>query len=339
MTQWLRLTTKLIGAALAASLAFSGVAPVTAQASAFCQGTVYNPLSETNWNNAFPVTIGGVRVGGGGNPPLMNMDPICTCPGPNGVPIPGIGMTYWEPTYVAEIARTPGCLSTLGGQEALPGFTHRMSNQSHQTGEKDGEDTTNMEVHWYQYPLFSVLNIMGTLGCMNTGGYNLADLTEVDPTWSDSAWSAIAFPETALYASMPVILACIPDAIASTAGLPLDMMNWCAGARGLYPLIGWTDSYSPQAGNLHILAKYMARKTRFAGLLATIGPWATCGSAYLPNMIRSQYRIDPIAPVPLNRRVVLGMSSLRWGFTPPANTPTRSDSAYLIWVGKQCCVL
>lgn len=329
----------IVGKVAATAILLAGSPFVTAAGSVLCQGTVYNPLTETNWNNAFPITIGGIRIGAGSNPPLMHMPPICMCPGPNGVPIPGIGMTYWEPAYVAEIARTPGCLSTLGGQEALPGFEFRTSNQSMEDGDKGGEGTTNMEVHWYQYPLYSVLNLMGTLGCMNSGGYNLADLTEVDPTWSNSAWSAVAFPETALYASFPMIAACIPDSISSTAGLPLDMMNWCAGNKTIYPLVGWSDSYFPQSGNLHVLAKYMARKTRFAGLLSTIGPWATCSSIYLPNLIRSQYRIDPIAPVPLNRKVVLGMSSLRWGFTPPANTPTRSDSAYLIWVGKQCCAL
>ena len=312
-----------------------------AAGSPFCKGKVYDPVSDTNWNNAFPVTIGGVRVGGGTNPPLMHVDPICMCPGPNGVDVPGIGMTYWEPTYVAEIARQSGCLSTLGGEEALEGYPQRTSNQSPTQSDRGGTTVVNMEIHWYQYPLFSVLGMMSTLGCTNPGGFNLGDMTEVDPTWLDSAWSAVAFPETAAYASLPALMACIPDAVSSNAGLPLDMLNWCVGSQGgMYPVDGWSPTHtSPQGGNLHVLAKYMQRKTRFAGLLATIGPTAVCNSSYLPNMLRSQYRIDPIAPVPLNRRVNFGKAPLLWGVAPPANTPTRTDSAHLIWVGKQCCAL
>jgi conjugal transfer pilus assembly protein TraU len=56
-------------------------------------------------------------------------------------------------------------------------------------------------------------------------------------------------------------------------------------------------------------------------------------------MIRSQYRIDPVAPVASNQTAVLGMSEFRWGMLPPANTAVRTDSAFLIWVGKQCCAL
>lgn len=309
--------------------------------SAFCSGTVYNPVADTNWNNAFPITVAGVRTGGGSNPPLMHVDPVCMCPGPGGVPMPGIGMTYWEPTYVAEVAKEPGCLSTMGGEEALAGYPQRKSNQNNTNPETDSTGVVNMEVHWYQYPLFAALSMMGSLSCLNMGGYNLGDLTEPDPTWLDSAWAAVAFPETAAFASLPALTACIPDAVSSNAGLPIDMMPWCAGSQGgLYPIDGWSPTHtSPQSGNLLILAKYMQRKTRFAGLLATIGPEAVCSSAYLPNMIRSQYRIDPIAPRPLNRRVVFGKSPMLWGFTPPANTPTRTDSAYMIWVGKQCCAL
>jgi len=308
--------------------------------SAACRGTVFDPVSDPNWNNMFPVTVAGMSVGGGSNPPLMNMDPVCMCPGPMGVPTPGIGMTYWEPTYVAEIARTPGCLSTLGGEQVLSGYEQQTSNQSYGSGGDRGS-VTRMQVHWYVYPLFSVLDMMSTLGCLNTSGFNLADLTEVDDAWQDDTWSSVAFPEAALFANTAGILSCTPDAVASAAGRPLDSQFWCQGSQGVvYPLTGSSPHHSsPQGGNLHVLGKYMQRKTRMAGLLATIGPWAQCSSTWLPNWIRSQYRIDPIAPVASNETAVLGQSEFRWGLAPPANTSVRTDSAFLIWVGKQCCAL
>ena len=134
----------------AASLATAS--PLTG--SAACQGEVFNPINDPNWNNMFPVTVAGISMGGGSNPPLMHMDPICMCPGPYGVDMPGIGMTYWEPTFLAEVARTPGCMSTLGGVQVLEGYDEQTSNQKYGSG-RDHGSVTRMQVHWYIYPLFN----------------------------------------------------------------------------------------------------------------------------------------------------------------------------------------
>ena len=85
--------------------------------SAACRGEIFNPINDANWNNMFPVTVAGISMGGGSNPSLMHMDPICLCPGPYGIDMPGIGMTFWEPTFLAEVARTPGCMPPLGGTQ------------------------------------------------------------------------------------------------------------------------------------------------------------------------------------------------------------------------------
>ena len=70
--------------------------------SAACRGEIFNPINDANWNNMFPVTVAGISMGGGSNPSLMHMDSICLCPGPYGIDMPGIGMTFWEPTFLAE---------------------------------------------------------------------------------------------------------------------------------------------------------------------------------------------------------------------------------------------
>lgn len=334
---------RALGASLLAlSLAVgSGTASAQGIAGGPCRGEVFDPVSDPNWNNMFPITIAGAESGSGKatpKPPLMHMDPVCTCPGMAGASTPGVGMTYWEPTYLAEVATTPGCMSTLGGKETIDGYDRLASTQSYGTTGTRG-NVTNMQIHWWVYPLFASLNMMSSLGCMNTSGYNLGDMTEVDPTWQDSAWSSVANPESGLFANIAGIMSCIPDAVSSSFGMPLDTNFWCQGGQGVvYPLVGWGQSHNTAAGgNLHILGKYMQRKTREAGLLATIGPWAQCTSMYLPNWIKSQYRIDPVAPVPSNRTVVLGMPDWIWSMAPPTNTATRTDSAFLVWVGKQCC--
>ncbi|WP_018234195.1 TraU family protein [Thioalkalivibrio thiocyanodenitrificans] len=317
--------------------------PLLAQASPECQGRLFNPISDVNWNNMFPVTIAGMTISSGSNsnPSIMHMPAVCTCPGSFGIPTPGLGVTYWEPTYVAEVAREPGCLSTLGGVRALPSSFRRMaSEQRDGTEAQAGDEVTRMQVHWYIYPVFAVLNMMSTLTCAATSGFNLADLTPIDPTWQDDAWGAVYNPEGIMFANVMGTLSCVPDAVASSFGKPMDNLFWCSGSQGMvYPLTGNSQSYtSPQGGNMHILAKYVAKKHRMAGLLVTIGPGARCNSLYSPFWLKSQYRLDPIAPNPLNRTVVFGMSEFRWGLAPPANNAVRTDSAYLVWVGRQCCL-
>lgn len=310
-----------------------------AQAAA-CQGEIFNPITDTNWNNMFPVTIAGVSTGGGTNPPLMHMPALCNCPGALGVPVPGIGVTYWEPTYVGEVATVPGCLSTMGGVNALPGYERLAAEKSYSMAGPSGKTVNRLQVHWYNYPVFSALNMMASLGCSAMSGISLTTPTEIDPLWQDDLWAAIAFPETALYANPLGMLACVPDVAMSALEMPIETMPWCQGSQSvLYPPTGISRGMnSPQASNQQVLGKFMQRAHRMAQLLTTIGPAATCSSVYTLNMIRSQYRLDPIAPVASNRRATIGKSELLWGYTPPVNYGTRSDSAFLIWVGKQCCV-
>lgn len=318
-----------------------GMASSATAHAAQCKGSIFNPVTDTNWNNMFPITVAGVGSGGGSNPPLMGMDAICMCPGALGVPVPGIGMTYWEPTYVAEIATSPGCLSTMGGVKALPGFERLAAEKSYTMTKSAGGNTVNrMQVHWYVYPVFAALNMMSAVGCSSLSGISLSTPTEIDPLWQDDLWAAVAFPETALFANPLGMLACVPDVIASAFGRPIESMPWCQGAQGiLYPPTGIGRGMdSPQGNNLQVLGKFMHRSTRMAQLLTTIGPTAKCGSSWLPNMIRSQYRLDPIAPVASNRRVNFGKPEMQWGYIPPTNYATREDSAYLIWVGRQCCL-
>lgn len=324
---------------LLAMLAIAVAQPSAAAAGA-CRGSIFNPITDTNWNNMFPITVGGISAGGGSNPPLMHMPALCMCPGAYGIPVPGIGLTYWEPTYVAEVATVPGCLSTLGGVMALPGFERLATEKSYSDGNSSGGTVNRLQIHWYNYPVFSVLNMMSTLGCSSMSGISLATPTEIDPLWQDDLWAAIAFPETALFANPLGQLACVPDVIASAFERPLEMMPWCQGGQStLYPPTGISRGMnSPQGTNLQVLAKFMQRSTRMGQLLTTIGPSATCSSSWLPNMIRSQYRLDPIAPVASNQRVTIGKPEMIWAYTPPINYGTRSDSAFLVWVGRQCCL-
>lgn len=310
-------------------------------ASASCHGKFFNPFSDMDWNLAFPITVMGVPMGGSFSPPLMYEPPVCVCPGPFGIPSFGIGITYWEPLYVSEIQRTPGCLSTLGGVTILDSYISLHGEHEGGSDFSNSGTTTRMQGHWYQYPVFSLLEMMQEMGCKTTSGVALGYITEIDPTWQDDSWGAIFTPEAVLFSNPIAQAACAIDAVSSQVGLPFDPLFWCAGGWGpMYPLTGNSQpGNGPFLTNGQIQAKFMARLHRLGLLWQTIGPTALCFSHPNPVMTKSQYRINQVGPIP-RRGVapppVIGTQGAQ--LSPPvANTPTLESTDNLIWQGQQCC--
>ena len=303
-----------------------------------CFGKIYNPISDTDWNNLFPITIMGVSTGGGVNPPIMYEPPVCMCPGIFGYPTPGIGITFWQPLYVSEIERTPGCLSSLGGVSILSGYSTLQSEQVNE--QKDGGPVSRMQVHWYEYPLFALMDLFKSLGCYSTSGFNLMYMTEFDPTWQDDEWSAVFAPESVLFANPIAQAACSIDAVAANLAFPIDAMFWCAGSwGGVYPMSGNAGhTNSNFTSNNLIQSKFLARNSRLGLSWATIGPASICSSVPSPIWIKSQYRVDQVGPVPrYGAPVVIGSTGIKQ-MPPVANVPTRESTVNLIWQGQQCCV-
>lgn len=304
-----------------------------------CVGRMFNPVADPDWNNVFPITIMGMRVGPNANPPLMHMPPVCVCPGIFGVPSPGIGVTFWQPLKIYEIARTPGCLSSLGGISILPGYSMLASEQNSTTG-KRADKTTRMQVHMYEYPLFAMMDLFKSLVCFNTSGFDLAYMSEFDPTWQDDLWGIVFSPEAAIFASPLLQAACAVDAVATAVAFPLDAMFWCAGAWGqVYPLTGNSPHYNSSfAGNNLVLSKFIARQARLGLEWQTIGPSAVCFSHPSPLWVKSQYRVNQVGPIPRRGRpVTIGDSALTQ-LPAVANLPTQEHTVNLIWQGQQCCL-
>lgn len=329
---------------LAATLILGLSASAHAIVPAICTGQWYNPITDTDWNNIFPITIAGVQLTNGSNtnPPLMNsMPPICVCPTVFGFPFVGIGVTYWQPTYISEIERRPGCLSSLGGIQALSGYSMLHSEQTTSDNNHTGETSNRMQVHWYEYPVASMLEIMKSVTCKSSSGFNLAYVTEVDPLWQDDLWSAIFSPESALFANPIAVASCAVDAVASSFSTPLDAMFWCAGTWGqVYPLAGNSShTGDPFTMNNQIQAKFIARSHRMGLMFQTIGPSAVCSSHPNPIWVKSQYRYNQVAPVQRRgRAVVTGDYGRLFQFPPVTNPPTMEHTVNLIWQGQQCCL-
>lgn len=331
---WLK---RLIAAGL---LTLAGAA--NAVVPALCTGSLFNPVTDADWNTVFPITIAGVPITSGSNlpTPLMAvMPPICVCPTVLGIPFVGIGVTYWQPLYLSEIERRPGCLSSLGGINVLPGF-QLLSSEQAQNHSETGKGTNRMQVHWYSYPVFQMLDFMKTVACKSASGFNLGYMTELDPIWQDDFWSNVFSPEGALFSNPIATAACAVDAVASTLASPMDALFWCAGTWGnVYPMAG-NSNHSGDAFKLNnqIQAKFLARNHRMGLQWQTVGPTAICFSHPAPIWIKSQYRMNQVAPIARKGRAVPTGSSPLFQFPPITNLPTQEHTVNLIWQGQQCCL-
>lgn len=316
-----------------------------------CKGTMFNPVS-VNWNNALPITTAGASSGGIVNNPIKMkaMPPVCFCKViPPGIPVPGVGITYWEPLYVAEVTNMPGCLSSIGGIQILPPvMTAPLASSASFGGIDDddgGEDGNllNMQVHWYEYPVFSMLNVLGS-GLCESGitEFAVGALTEVMPFWQNDILSLMMWPLSLLVANPVADLACIPDVTSSMTRNPIDSLFWCAGNQGnLYPPVGWNSNLQNGIAdnNLLMLGRLMNTFASTGALLTTIGTGAICNAHYSPFLTRGQFRFEPIQPVPSIMTATLGQNTMSWSSAPPLNIGDRIDNNFLVWQGKQCCFL
>lgn len=333
--------------------AFGGVACYTLIGNAYavddvgaatCKGFV-PPLApiiyKTNWNNIFPITVAGVEIGrssGAKNPYRMVKTTPCICPSRFfGVPSPGIMVTFFQPKYVAEIEKEPGCVKMLAAK-LLPSLISSRSGMSTDT-------TTNSEqkrqVHLFEFPLFTLFEQFKMFGCLQ-GDLEVFDtgfVSEIDAPWQFDGWASIFSPESALFANPVAHMACAADAVGAAANQNVDPLFWCEGHRLVYPYSGRNNTETTnELANLAILGKFVARHTRLGVFTQTIGREAICHPIVNPVWNKSQWRVDPLFPsnVGWGRPIVFGQSELLWRTV--GNYPGRESYIFNLWRAVQCCV-
>ena len=229
-------------------------------------------------------------------------------------------------------------MSTLGGKSIMSGYSTLQSEQVNEG--KDGGPVSRMQVHWYEYPVFAMLDMLKSMACRSPSGFNLMYLTEIDPTWQNDEWAAVFTPEASLFTSTLAQASCSIDAVASSVGLTLDPMFWCSGTwGGVYPLSGNASHTNANfTSNNLVQSKFIARQARIGLQWQTIGPTAICTSHPNPIWIKSQFRVNQVAPVARkgNPVVVGDAGMMQWPTV--SNMPTRESSANAVWQGQQCCV-
>lgn len=265
--------------------------------------------------------------------------PIQICPAPP--PLfrrIGLAIGYWEPMALTDVTRSPGCMVNLGF--SLPAFGKTAQG----TAKKDEKQVNGAfyHVHWYKYPLTYWLNIITSLGCLEGGDLDIAYLSEIDPTWTDSSLTTILNPEAVIFANPIAQGACAADAIASAFNMPLDVLFWCAGSQGsMYPFNGWVSNESSPLQSSLLVSERMAFKLHRQGMIMeTIGKNnAVCNEYPSPILPKERWRYQMVNMYPDSGQChPFGRSVTRWetGKNPPN---TKKNFGYLMWRKRNCVFL
>ena len=302
-------------------------------------GLFQKMITDFCWNCVLPIRVAGVPISGSGRAPEGAVNSVfCVCTDNLGVPMPGIATSMWEPSRLIEFQRVPGCSSVLGGIQ-LP-LSRATFLGTH--GEAGGSSDTHTFTH-YHYYAFPIM-LMMDLFVANCGNDHYVDLdimflSEVDPTWINDELAFFTNPEAAAVSNPAAILACMADAVASTAGRPIKEMFWCAGSwGGIYPFSGNITGASGIIQDTSLAkVKTLAALHRRGMAWKTMGDDAMCGGYIHPTLPKQQYKFSLFHPVPETKQAhVMGQSTLTWGYsrTIPG---IGEDPVYTIWRWNDCC--
>ena len=261
---------KRLAALAALSLALMNTAgadtppPATATSTDTCTGKFMNPITDVCWSCIFPLSIGSTTILQMGQEDIENVgSPICQC----GVfPFGKIGVSigFWEPARQVDVTRTPWCFPSLGGKKIGSGKSVPHPSVSQGNKGRRASNTSLYQAHWYVNPVLYWLEVLSESSCLEQAGFDIAYVTELDPSWNDDELAVILSPDVFLFANPAAQAACAADCVAATIGFPLSPMQWCGGCQGsMFPLNGHVQSHvsGPQASSL-ILQRYAMKLHR-----------------------------------------------------------------------------
>jgi len=309
-----------------------------------CRGHFVNPITDICWRCLFPLSIGSGEVVSGDNPDTKNpSSPVEVCPMGEGFRV-GLNIGFWEPFALTDVTPTPYCMVNLGGFQMNLGTRTGQGGKQMHTPSSSG---AFYYVHWYKYPLLYWLQIITSLGCQQTGNFDIAYLTELDPTWNDDELAFILNPEAALFGNLLAQAACAADGLAAQRGLPINALFWCAGTQGgMYPLDGTVfDEKSPIQSAI-LLSERMDFKMHREGLVwdssgdsgsGVNGP--ICHQYPAPILPKNRYRYQMTNTIPAaNHCYPFGHMAATWatGHITPASG---NHFGFLLWKKRNCTFL
>lgn len=306
-----------------------------------CTGHFVNPLTDVCWRCLFPLSIGKAQVVHAALPDTDNAEtPIGMCPTSLGMRV-GLNIGFWEPASLTDVTDTPYCLVNLGGTKLNLGAKAKRGGRQ-VVG--NGQTGAFFHVHWYKYPLINWLNLITSAGCLQQGDFDIAYLTELDPTWSDPNMSLVLSPESALFGSLKAANACSADSLSSTlANKPAESLFWCAGSQGThYPLAGFVNApFSPVQTALLLTERLNYKLHREPPILLDSSPKASaiCREHHQLTLPKSRYRYELVNQVADGKHCYVGgHNTLNWE-VGKIKVHTPDQYGFLVWRKRHCTFL
>ncbi len=312
-------------------------------ANALGYGTPLNPVTDICWHCIFPIKIGGIPVVPGVvmDAPDPAVGPICICPAPPPVFFrPGIPIAFWEPARFVETVKDPYYFPSLGFPMTNPNAGFLSGTHSEMSNGANVDTSTFAQAHYFIFPAWAIMELLVDFICVETSGFDLAYLTEVDPLWNNDMLAFVINPEALLFANPIAQMACIADSVAANAGLPLSALYWCMGSWGsAYPLTGHVNDDAYVQANAAIAARMIYKLSRQL-LVCDTGIYL-CSCIPTPIWVKHNYRIHIAKPIRDITCHPIGRSSMIWGQVknPPFSAgPNSSDNfLWMIFRKRACC--
>ena len=309
-----------------------------------CHGKFPNFITDICWSCAMPLTLGRGNILSLGQEDIPNPGGFfCACSSP---PKVGVRTGFWEPARLVEVTRTPFCMVSLGGIEIGTGFDTARGSQTPRASKGPIARTSQSlyHVHWYSSPIWFFLQVLTDSSCLEEGSFDVAYLTEVDPTWTDSELSLILNPDVFLFANPIAQAACAVDCVAASTGFGRNELFWCGGCQGsIYPLNGFVQSHVGGVQASSLLMQRMAAKMHREMLVwGASGSQGLCGYYPEPLMDKTKYKSQMVYPIP-NTAKENGRCCQPFGRTTITTGSGKEypvkgeDFSYQIFRKRNCC--
>lgn len=263
-------------------------------------------------------------------------NPVCVCTNLVGVPV-----SFFEPARSVDVTRNPYCMVNLGVDLDMSGLLFDTPGEVTKANKDRTSKRSFYHVHFYLNPMLYWLELALDNNCVERQGFDLAYLTEADPSWVDDELNGILNPDAFLYGNIVAQSACSADCLASSVDSPIDALHWCAGCEGdIYPLGGQTThDFGGVSTSSKLSQRLITKMHRESLMLGTIGEEAFCG--YYPQfMIRkSSFKQQLTHPIPQDgSKCCQSFGSTSTVFGIGREFPiVGEDFGYLIFRKRDCC--
>ena len=306
-----------------------------------CVGLPHNPVTEVCWKCIFPMKIAGITVSSnpidqiGSEGPTE--PPVCVCLTP--LPRAGIPYSFWEPARFIETVKDAYCFPSLGFGMTNPSGGLNNGSNTGGGGQQEGSSTF-LQAHYFIYPVWSMLGLLNDFMCVEHSGFDIAYMTEADPTWNDDELAMTIYPEALLFANLPAQLSCMADSVASNAGVPLMPLFWCMGSWGsTYPMSGHTNEEDITEASLALAGRIIYKMAR-SGAICDPGI-DLCSCVPTPIWVKNHYRFNIAKPVMGSQCIPVGRSSTVWGSAKnpalPATGNASDNFMHIVFRKRRCC--